>query len=221
MASSQPASWRSIWPVSSPPALRVAAFLPRCSVAGPGVRAVVWVQGCTRGCDGCCNGGFADAAGGALTPIQELVETVGSVGGIEGVTFSGGEPFDQAGALSALVRALRAQRDLGVVCYTGYTLEELRGGGPPGTADLLDNVDLLIDGPFILERAAPLLWRGSHNQRLLCLTPRYVDSLSDSMDDVRHEVEITNSRTTATGDVAHSALDDIAALLDRDFGVRL
>ena len=197
------------------------AFLPRCSVAGPGVRAVVWVQGCSRGCAGCCNDGFADPGGGTLTPLDELLETIATVDGIEGVTFSGGEPFDQAGALSALIRSLRARRDLGVVCYTGYTVEELRLGGPAGAADLLESVDLLIDGPFLQEHSAPLRWRGSDNQRLLCLTPRYADSLTPIMDDVRHEVEITAHRAVATGDVAHSPLGDIAALLAQDYGIDL
>ncbi len=77
----------------------------------------------------------------------------------------------QARALACLVDRVRSRRDLGVVCFTGYRLEELRH--EDHTA-LLARVDLLIDGPYVVEQHSDLLWRGSSNQRLLPLTPRYL-----------------------------------------------
>jgi anaerobic ribonucleoside-triphosphate reductase activating protein len=92
---------------------------------------------------------------------------------IEGITLSGGEPMDQAEPIAEVLDLVRAQRDLGVVCYTGYALEQLRASGDVGVARLLRRVDLLIDGPYLRERHRSLLWRASANQRLLALTPRY------------------------------------------------
>jgi anaerobic ribonucleoside-triphosphate reductase activating protein len=99
---------------------------------------------------------------------------------IEGVTLSGGEPMMQAGALAEMLGAVRRRADLGVICYTGYVLPP-RPRREPGTPlrrtaprrRLLAEVDLLIDGPYVRERHADLLWRASDNQRLLDLTGRY------------------------------------------------
>lgn len=102
--------------------------------------------------------------------MDEVVDWVLGCRGLEGLTLSGGEPMDQARALASLVDRVRARRDLGVVCFTGYRLEELMEADHLA---LLRRVDLLIDGPYRLAEHADLLWRGSANQRLLALTPRY------------------------------------------------
>jgi anaerobic ribonucleoside-triphosphate reductase activating protein len=103
--------------------------------------------------------------------VQEVSQWLLSIPEIEGVTLSGGEPMQQAGLLAEVLRQVRPHRDLGVVCYTGYRYEALR---LPSQKALLEHVDLLIDGPYRQDLHADLLWRASSNQRLLCLTNRYV-----------------------------------------------
>ena len=97
---------------------------------------------------------------------------------VEGVTYSGGEPMAQAEALSRLTDMVRKSRDLGVVCYSGYTWEYLRSRGTADQQELLSRVDLLIDGVYLEGRHADLLWRGSANQRLLPLTARYLADIN-------------------------------------------
>jgi anaerobic ribonucleoside-triphosphate reductase activating protein len=93
--------------------------------------------------------------------------------GLEGVSFSGGEPFLQAAALARLARGCR-RLGLSVLAWSGFTLEELRGASAPsGAAALLDELDVLIDGPFVRELSGEDCLRGSSNQRVIQLTDRY------------------------------------------------
>ncbi len=175
--------------------LRVAAYEPHSLANGPGVRAVLWVQGCGRRCPGCFNPEFQPREGGRLVPVAQVVAWIetaagsrpgvpvpglpdGAVlapraysGAIEGVTFSGGEPFDQAVAVAAVARAAQAM-GLGVLVFTGYPWCELRQGTGAGWADLLAATDLLVAGPYEQDRPGthPLL--ASANQELVHLTER-------------------------------------------------
>jgi anaerobic ribonucleoside-triphosphate reductase activating protein len=92
---------------------------------------------------------------------------------IEGITLSGGEPMLQAPALIHLINQVRQVRDLGVMCYTGYTLQGLQGDGTAAQKELLSCLDLLVDGLYQADQHGNLLWRASHNQKLQLLTPRY------------------------------------------------
>jgi anaerobic ribonucleoside-triphosphate reductase activating protein len=152
--------------------LNLAAWQDRSVVNGPGERFVLWVQGCRRHCSGCINPEFIPEVQRHLVPVERMAERILAVTGIEGVTYSGGEPFLQAAALAVLSARLQAH-GLGVLCYSGFTLEELRQHPDPGVAALLGRLDLLIHGPFVQSRAAPLRWRGSDNQQLHFLSPRY------------------------------------------------
>lgn len=143
------------------------------TVLGPGRRAVIWVQGCPFACRDCIVPESWDTEGGEQACVEELAEWTLAQPDIEGLTLSGGEPMAQAGALLQLVTQIRAKRNLGVVCYTGYTHEHLRGHGAPEQRQLLQEIDLLIDGVYLEQRHADLLWRGSANQRLICLSERY------------------------------------------------
>jgi anaerobic ribonucleoside-triphosphate reductase activating protein len=166
--------------------VRVAAFEPRSLVNGPGVRAVLWVQGCARRCPGCFNPAFLAHEGGRWVPVDEVIrwvlEAASPIGRstlnpqpsteFEGVTFSGGEPFEQALALAAVAGAAQA-RGLGVLVFTGHTERELRTGREPGWSALLAACDLLVAGPYVRGRPGrhPLL--ASANQELVLLTERY------------------------------------------------
>ncbi|MFD0413814.1 4Fe-4S single cluster domain-containing protein [Streptomyces sp. NPDC127108] len=159
--------------------ISVARTLDRCTVLGPGVRAVVWVQGCPLRCRGCVAAETLPFEGGTSRTVTELADWLCQLDGIEGVTFSGGEPFSQAGALAELLDAVRERRpDFGAMAYSGFRHEALRRGGPDGLA-LLERLDLLVDGPYVAARHGSLRWRGSDNQRLIPLTDRYARSLAE------------------------------------------
>ena len=144
---------------------------------GPGNRYVLWTQGCPRRCPGCIAPDAQDISGGSLIPVETLVEKIRRHPEAEGLTISGGEPFMQAGALGRLIDRLRAERDMGVIVYTGYTIEELRAIEDQAVKDFIERIDLLIDGPYIESENDDRALRGSANQRAICLTERYRDHL--------------------------------------------
>lgn len=108
--------------------------------------------------------------GGTEVSADALFDRIARNPLLRGVTFSGGEPFLQAAALAPLAARIHAQTRLDVVTYTGYTYEALRDGATAENAwaDLLEQTDYLIDGPFLLaEKSLELKFRGSRNQRIL------------------------------------------------------
>ncbi len=109
--------------------------------------------------------------------VQELAEKFDASPDLEGFTFSGGEPMDQAEALTELIEELRRRRgdNPSFMSYTGYIFEELQKNWLQSQQRFVSNIDILIDGPFIESQYANLLWRGSANQRVYFLTPRYKD----------------------------------------------
>jgi anaerobic ribonucleoside-triphosphate reductase activating protein len=143
--------------------LNLAAELERSVANGPGVRYVIWVQGCPIVCPGCINQEFQDTSKKKLVRVSELAERILSVRGIEGVTYTGGEPMAQAGPLYFLSRLLK-ENGLTIVCYTGFSLDELQYHQDPYVGMLLNQLDILIDGRYERENKANLLWRGSTNQ---------------------------------------------------------
>ncbi len=130
---------------------------------------MLWVQGCDLGCPGCFNPA-THAASGVSRPVDAVAEQVlaALTDDHAGVTFSGGEPFQQAEATAELADRLRAARPgAHLMAFSGYRLEDLRGpAAPPGAADLLATLDALVDGPFDPRRARARPWRASTNQRL-------------------------------------------------------
>ena len=134
---------------------------------GPGLRFAVFVQGCPRRCAGCHNPQSQDFEGGTLCDVEALMVQIRRNPLISCVTLSGGEPMCQAGVLAELASCCRAM-GLEVAVYTGYTLEELLQLRDPHQMLLLENTDVLIDGPFILEqRSLDIGFLGSRNQRIL------------------------------------------------------
>jgi len=158
------------------PKLAVSAFHAASRVNGPGCRVVLWVQGCTLGCAGCFNPS-THAPGLAPVPIAGLVARIlaARTDAHHGLSFSGGEPFEQATALAQLVREVRAAwPDVHVLVFSGFTLETLRGPtAPAGAHDLLAETHVLVDGRFEGTRDAPTrALRASANQRLWVLRGR-------------------------------------------------
>ena len=151
--------------------LRVFNIIKNTKVEGPGNRYCIWVQGCSRHCKGCQAVHTWSHDKGELYEVMDIIEDIFKQDFIEGVTFLGGEPFEQADALGIIAERVK-QRGLSVLCFTGGKLEELREN--PVNKKLLDNIDLLIDGEFIEELtdySRP--WCGSSNQRYHFLTDRY------------------------------------------------
>ena len=149
--------------------IRLAVIVKESVVDGPGIRLVVFVQGCPHHCPGCHNENTQDPFGGYLSTVQEVIDQLPSNPLVTGMTFSGGEPFMQAGALAVIGKAAK-QRNLSVFTYTGFVFETLleQSRNNPDIAALLAITDVLIDGPFLLEqRDISLAFRGSGNQRLL------------------------------------------------------
>jgi len=128
-----------------------------------------------------------DTTGGESFSVEELAQRVCGIAGIEGVTFLGGEPFDQADALANLAMQIRAA-GLSVVTFTGYQLESLVK--IEGAQRLIDATDLLIDGPFVESQADfARPWIGSTNQRYHCVTARYA-SLSGQFQSIPNRLEL-------------------------------
>jgi anaerobic ribonucleoside-triphosphate reductase activating protein len=158
-----------------PPRVRLAGFAAESRVNGPGRRVVIWVQGCTLACPGCFNPDTHPAAGASF-PAADLARRVVAARSpaTDGLTLSGGEPFQQAIALAEMCAAVRsAWPQVSLMAFTGYTLEALRGPeAPPGSNRLLASLDLLVDGPFEARHPDVRPWRGSANQRLWVLGRR-------------------------------------------------
>ena len=149
-----------------PGMLNLAGITEDSIVDGPGIRTTFYCQGCPHHCPGCHNPETWEFSGG--TPMEEsrLVEIVESNPLCHGVTFSGGEPFSQAVGFTKLAKLLK-EKGYEVASYSGYTFEQL-SGGTQAQRDLLSQLDVLIDGPFVLaERSLELNFRGSRNQRIL------------------------------------------------------
>ncbi len=166
---------------AAPLSVRLGAPAERLSVAhhnGPGLRLILWVKGCSLRCTKrCINPELLDAAGGTLVPAAELARVLlrkaADYPEAEGVTVLGGEPFDQASALTEVLTPVRAA-GLSVMIYSGHCLEQLQASADAGVHLLLGLCDLLVDGPFVDDLYDPsLLWRGSRNQRVLRLSGRY------------------------------------------------
>lgn len=154
------------------PSLRLSGIVEESIVDGPGLRFVLFTQGCPHGCKGCHNPETHSLEGGFIRDVDELLAVYDENPLLAGVDlFRAGEPFLQAAALCAVAERVRA-RGGDVVTYTGYTYESLLAraerGDAPEIARLLELTDLLIDGPYLEAlRDLDLPFRGSSNQRLL------------------------------------------------------
>jgi len=158
--------------VVPPLPLRIAGLEAGSVVDGPGIRFVIFTQGCPHNCPGCHNPGTHPPDGGCMTDTAELWRKIDADPTLQGITFSGGEPFLWGSELS-LIGAAAHEKKLTVLTYSGFTFEELRlkAGSDSGVFDLLSVTDWLIDGPYIeAQRDLTLRFRGSRNQRILDIT---------------------------------------------------
>ena len=156
--------------------LRIAGTIPESIVDGPGFRFALFTQGCPHHCPGCHNPQTHDFKGGRVVSILTLMRQIWhSRMNLDGVTFSGGEPFCQPDPLYHLARWCH-RLGLDVISYSGWTLEQLRE--KPECQNLLNEIDWLVDGRFIIaKRSLELRFRGSSNQRLIHLSHGQVLSI--------------------------------------------
>jgi anaerobic ribonucleoside-triphosphate reductase activating protein len=152
--------------------LNVNSWLKRSVANGPGERFVLWVQGCPLDCPGCFNPDTHPFTPARMILVEDMARQILSVPGIEGVTYSGGEPMCQAAALAQLSTILRG-RGLTIMCYTGYTLAHLRRDGDPAVQALLAQVDILVDGRFRQSEVTNRRWSSSRNQKVHFVTGAY------------------------------------------------
>ncbi len=187
--------------------MRIHRVIERTRAEGPGQRFVLWVQGCKSACPGCYARELWSLDGGKEASARELIARMDAVRGeIEGITLLGGEPFLQAGELS-LVAAAARERGLSVMVFTGFLYEELLAEAEPGRLALLENTDLLIDGPYeAAQRDFSRPWAGSKNQRFLFLTKRY------SMEDVMACKNCVELRVGGDGVLRVNGMADFDAL---------
>ncbi|MCL2496679.1 MAG: anaerobic ribonucleoside-triphosphate reductase activating protein [Clostridiales bacterium] len=157
--------------------IRLAGVVEESVTDGPGIRMVIFTQGCPHNCPGCHNPQTHDPNGGEWHDTEALLARFAARPQLAGLTISGGEPLMQAEAVAVLARGVK---DLGktVLLYSGYTFEDLRDSSKSDAAieRLLAYTDILIDGPFIeAERDISLAFRGSRNQRIIELGKQQVE----------------------------------------------
>jgi len=150
--------------------IRLAAYLqPDSIVDGEGIRTVIWTQGCPHNCLGCHNPETHDLNGGALVELKEIYKIIDDLEGQDGITFSGGDPFLQPLECSMIAKYAK-KKGYNIWSYTGYTIEQLLNLSKkkPEIMDFLKQIDILVDGKFILEKKDySIKFAGSSNQRII------------------------------------------------------
>jgi anaerobic ribonucleoside-triphosphate reductase activating protein len=194
--------------------LNIYKIIEQTCVEGPGKRFCLWVQGCRKHCEGCFARDTWDFGIGKNYSVDAIFEKILSQQDIEGVTFLGGEPFEQAKELALLAKKIQS-KGLSVVCFTGYTIEEIRLQNDVDKNKLLDNIDLLIDGGFekdSFDLSRP--WVGSSNQRYLFLTNFY------KMEDILQYKNKIEARISQDGRVEFNGMGDFHKL-NKNFCLQL
>ena len=150
--------------------IRVASDLQSDSIVdGLGIRTVLWTQGCEHCCPNCHNKQTWDFDGGELVEVDEVIERIYNLEYQDGITFSGGDPFYQPEACAIIAKAIKKTK-MNIWCYTGFTFEQLLKLSEKNSAimDFLQNIDVLVDGPFIQSlHSYDLKFKGSSNQRVI------------------------------------------------------
>ena len=185
--------------------MRINRIVEKTKAEGPGTRFSIWVQGCSHRCDGCFAVDLWDTNGGYETDAETVINQISKVKSeIRGVTFLGGEPFEQAEELAEIAKYAQSS-GLDVIAFSGYTYEELKEN--QASDELLKYVDLLIDGRYESDKqefSRPLV--GSSNQRFIYLG----DKISrEEMESYRNRFEI---RTDENGNIYFNGMGNIEKL---------
>lgn len=145
--------------------IRIAGIIDESIVDGPGIRFVIFTQGCKHKCPGCHNSTTHSFSGGAMVDIDDIMKKIIQNPLLDGITLSGGEPFEQPKAAAELAHKAK-KAGLSVMTYTGYNIEDILNDSEK--MKLLNETDILVDGKFDIKRKNILLkFRGSDNQRII------------------------------------------------------
>lgn len=150
--------------------IRLAGIIENSINNGEGIRKVIFAQGCKHHCKGCFNPSTHDFNGGYECDTDKIIERINNDYMIDGVTFSGGDPFEQAEAFAEIAKNINPE--LNIWCYTGYTLQEIinKANEKPEWVDLLTHIDVLVDGKFEEDKKdRNLKFKGSSNQNIIQL----------------------------------------------------
>jgi anaerobic ribonucleoside-triphosphate reductase activating protein len=171
-------------------------YVNESEVNGPGSRAVVWLQGCQRECKQCFNPDSWSFEINNLISINDLVKKILSNPNNSGVTFSGGEPFWQAPALTEVAKKVKAA-GLNVMSFTGFTLERLQSKYAPACSqELIEQLDILIDGAFVSDLAVndPNSLVSSSNQKVHVFNSDLENKLDWASDQIEVHIQKDGSR---------------------------
>lgn len=149
--------------------IRLAAILPNSNSNGPGLRDVIFAQGCSHHCPHCFNKHTWNFNLGKICDCDAIIKQCIDRTYLAGITFSGGDPFDQPKPFAYIAKQLK-KHHINIWCYTGYTFEQLiaLGKDDNNIKKLLNNIDRLVDGPFInAKKSTNIQFRGSTNQRII------------------------------------------------------
>jgi anaerobic ribonucleoside-triphosphate reductase activating protein len=187
--------------MAAPAKIRIHEYQSLSSANGPGLRAVIWVQGCLLGCPECFNPQTHAFDAGDLVLASDLFERIKSdLPGLQGVTISGGEPLYQVKPLAELCSLIRRHLPLSTILFTGFTWDEVQAR--PHIADLLPYLDVIIAGRFQAQNRVASQLIGSSNKTFHFLTTRY--SSADFLEIPQAEVFITPG-----GEIRLSGIDPL------------
>lgn len=150
--------------------MKLAGFIEESIVDGPGIRLVFFFQGCSHRCPGCHNPDTWFFEGGKEVPLLQIDQLLADHVYLNNLTLSGGDPLDQPEACLEVLRLAKREYNYNTIIYTGYLFEQLVDRAPtdPVLSEILNLVDVIVDGPFILaQRDISLHFRGSTNQKII------------------------------------------------------
>lgn len=203
-------------------ALNIGKIAPQSKVNGPGVRFAIWLQGCPLRCEGCINKEFWANEPNQLIRVPDLFKMILDAPNVEGVTYSGGEPFEQAEGLYMLSSLLKA-RGLSIMAYSGYNYEELMNSADGSKKQLLSMLDILVDGRYEQEKSVPLLWRGSSNQKVYFLTPIYkeYEKIADQHKlQMEFSIDSKTNKVSIEGNFSQGILAEIQSRM-KEYGISI
>lgn len=189
--------------------LNLFKIIKNTNAEGPENRFCIWVQGCSKHCDGCYAEETWSSGENKLFEVEDLFEMIKGEKDIKGVTFLGGEPFEQSEALSELAEKIQSI-GLNVVTFTGLLYENLKNSKEKSVLKLLKNTDLLIDGGFEKDKvdfSRP--WVGSSNQRYIFLSGKYDEKMLSSY---KNKIEV---RINKDGTIFANGMGDFSRLEEK------
>ena len=170
--------------------LKIYSYVESTKTLGPYDRFALWTQGCPFSCTNCMTPDSQDLNAGSDVSIENVVKLILNTKNIEGISISGGEPFLQAKELLYMTTQIKEIKDLGVIIYTGFTMEQLKNKDDEYINKLLSKTDILIDGLYEDSLNDGVSLRGSSNQNIYQLTSRYSNVFDKYYKNKIREIEL-------------------------------